>query len=105
MSFPRFVILTSLSVVIALCIFLQVIFVRNAQVDEVQVQRTEAALQQGELFQTRELEIAKRIAQVAQQQQDQALKDLLARQGFPMRQPAGAPAAPTPSASAPTPAR
>jgi hypothetical protein len=93
MSFLRFVILTSLSAIIALCILLQIIFVRLAQADGVRVAQTEQALQQGELCQTRLVEIAKRVAQVAQQQQDQSLKDLLARQGFQIKQQAAAPAA------------
>jgi hypothetical protein len=104
MTYPRFLTLTTLSGVVALCILLQIVFVRLTQTDELRLQQTEAALQQGELCDTRLVQIAKRIAQVAQQQQDQQLKDLLTRQGFEMKPPAGsnAPAlAPAPAPSVP----
>jgi hypothetical protein len=98
MSFARFVILTSLSGLIALCLLLQIVFARLTLADEVRVSRTEQALQEGETFQTRLVQIANRVAQLAQQQQDQSLKDLLTRQGFQIKQPAAASTAPASSA-------
>ena len=98
----QFLILTSLSGVIAFCILFQIVFVRMAQADELRLKQTEESLQQGQLFLNHLQQIASRVAQVAQQQQDQNLKDLLTRQGIQFRPPANSSS--TTPASAPAPA-
>lgn len=95
MSFPRFIVLISLSGLVALGTLLQIFFAGEEQSSNQKLQRTEAALQQGQLCETQLVGIAKRVAQLAQQQQDQSLKDLLTRQGFTIKQPASTPAAPS----------
>jgi len=96
MSSTRFIIVTSLSGLAALVILLQVIFGYKEGNDERQLQQLDATLQQGALYDTHLLQIAQRVAQVAQQTQDQQLKDLLERQHFQIRpsSASGAPAAP-----------
>jgi hypothetical protein len=98
----QFLILTSLSGVIALCIFLQIIFVRMSQSQEQRLGLANAQLQEGQAYYTHLQQIGGRIAQVAQQQQDQALKDLLVSQNLVSPAPAAgsAPAAPTPTTPA-----
>jgi hypothetical protein len=110
MNRVQFIIVTTLSGIVALCIFLQIIFVRLLGSDQTRLRDTEQAMQSGQNDFTHLQQIATRVAQLAQQQNDQALKDLLARQniqikpgsddansGAPATQPAPAPAAPAPS--------
>jgi hypothetical protein len=104
MSYPRFLILTILSSVIALCVLLQIIFVRMVQADELRLKQTELMLQEGQNCYGRLQQIASRVAQVAQQQQDPALRDLLTRQNIQIKPNAGAPAAAAPAPAAPAPA-
>jgi hypothetical protein len=94
----QFIIVTSLSGVIAFCIFLQIILVRISANDDQRARDAQAKLQQGQLCFTRLQQIAGRIAQVAQQQDDQQLKDLLQRQNIQIKPNAaasGTPAATT----------
>jgi hypothetical protein len=102
MSYLRFIILTALSTVVALCILLQIVLVRAVQADDLRLKQTEADLQQGQGCFTRLQQIATRVGQVAQQQQDQGLKDLLARQNIQIRAPAPAPAPAPTTPSAPS---
>jgi hypothetical protein len=81
----QFIIVTSLSAVIALCIFLQIILVRISATDDQRAREAQASIQQGQLCLNRLQQIAGRIAQVAQQQDDQALKDLLTRQNIQIK--------------------
>jgi len=91
----EFTIVTCLSGVIALCIFLQIIFVRFSAADELRLRQTDDTLQQAQQFYTHSRQIAQRIAQVAQQQNDPALKDLLTRQNITIKSDTNAaPAAP-----------
>ena len=90
----QFIIVTSLSGVIALCIFLQIIYVSVSSNDDVRARTAQASLQQGQLCFTRLQQIAGRIAQVAQQQNDQDLKDLLQRQNIQIKPNATTTAAP-----------
>jgi hypothetical protein len=97
----QFIIVTSLSGVIALCIFVQIILVRMSATDELNVQKAQATLQQGQLCYTRLQQIAGRVAQLAQSQNDQVLKDLLTRQNITIKPPGSDGSAPA-GASAPT---
>ena len=106
MNRTQFIIVTTLSAVIALCIFLQIIFSRISAADEIRLGNTENALKQGQLCFTRLQQVAGRVAQVAQQQNDQALKDLLVRQNIQIKAPATTgttPAADTPETPAAAP--
>ena len=94
----QFIIVTSLSGVVALCIFLQIIFVRISAGDDQRAREAQAQIQQGQLCLTRLQQIAGRIAQVAQQQDDQELKDLLTRQNIKVKPPT------TDTTTTPTPA-
>ncbi len=103
MTYPRFLVLTILSSFIALCVLLQIIFVRMVQADELRLKQAELMLQEGQNCYGRLQQIAARVAQVSQQQQDQALRELLTRQNIQIKPNAGAPAAaaPAPAAAAP----
>lgn len=97
----QFIIVTSLSAVIALCIFTQIILVRVSANDDQRARVAQASVQQGQLCFNRLQQIAQRIAQVAQQQNDQQLKDLLTRQHIEVKSGASTPAATTTPASTP----
>lgn len=96
----QFIIVTSLSGVIAFCIFLQIVLVRISANDDQMARDDQAKLQQGQLCFTRLQQIAGRIAQVAQQQDDQQLKDLLQRQNIQIKPAPAASNAPAPAATA-----
>lgn len=99
----QFIIVTSLSGVIALSLFLQVIFARISAADEIRLRNTESKLQDGQLCLTHWQQIAQRTAQLSQQQNDQALKDVLTRQGLTLKiNTNSAPAAPGAAAPAPS---
>jgi hypothetical protein len=107
MNRVQFLIVTTLSGIVALCIFLQIIFVRLLGADQSRLRDTEQALQAGQNDFNHLQQIATRVAQLAQQQNDQALRDLLARQNIQIKPnadeansgaPAPAPAAPAPAA-------
>jgi hypothetical protein len=91
----QFIALTSLSGVIAFCLLLQVIFSRMSASDGDRLRTLEAKLQDGQLCVTHWKQMVTWTGQLAQQQNDQALKDLLGRQGLQIKQPQGtnAPAA------------
>jgi HAMP domain-containing protein len=104
----QFLIVTILSGIVALCIFLQIIFVRLLGADQSRLRDTEQALQAGQNDFTHLQQIATRVAQLAQQQNDEALRDLLARQNIQIKAnpdaatstpPAPAPAPPAPAPS------
>ena len=98
MNRPQFITLTSLSVAIAVCLLLQIVFSRISAADEIRLGKTEEALKQGQLCFTRLQQVAGRIAQVSQQQNDQALKDLLTRQNIQIKAPAATGTASSPAA-------
>jgi hypothetical protein len=109
MNRVQFIIVTTLSGIVALCIFLQIIFVRLLGSDQTRLRDTEQALQAGQSDFTHLQQIATGVAQLAQQQNDQALRDLLTRQGIQIKPAAtdanssapAAPAAPAPAPAAP----
>jgi hypothetical protein len=103
MNRTQFLILTSLSGVIAVSILLQISLIMWTQSDDLRLKRTDAALQEGQLCLNRLQQIAGRVAQVAQQQNDQGLKDLLVRQNIQFRQPASSASAPVGPATPTTP--
>jgi hypothetical protein len=110
MNRVQFIIVTTLSGIVALCILLQIIFVRLLGADQSRLRDTEQALQAGQNDFNHLQQIAKSVAQLAQQQNDQALRDLLARNNIqikasPDESNASAPApapAPAPATPAPT---
>jgi hypothetical protein len=107
MNRAQFLIVTTLSGIVALCIFLQIIFVRLLGADQSRLRDTEQALQAGQSDFTHLQQIATRVAQLAQQQNDEALKDLLTRQQIQIKAPDDANStapAPAPAAPAPAPA-
>ena len=101
----QFLIVTILSGIVALCIFLQIIFVRLLGADQSRLRDTEQALQAGQNDFTHLQQIATRVAQLAQQQNDEALRDLLARQNIQIKaNPDEATSAPAPAPATPAPA-
>jgi hypothetical protein len=108
MNRVQFIIVTTLSGIVALCIFLQIIFVRLLGADQARLRDTEQALQAGQNDFNHLQQIATSVGQLAQQQNDQALRDLLARNDIQIKanpddSNASAPA-PPPAPSAPAPA-
>jgi len=105
----QFIIVTILSGVVALCIFLQIIFVRLSAADETRLRQIGEALQEGQSDFDHLQQIATRVAQLAQQQNDDQLKDLLVRQNIQIKDNgpgatgAGAAAAPSTPESTTTP--
>jgi hypothetical protein len=95
----QFIIVTSLSGVIFFCIFLQIILVRVSATDDQRARAAQATIQKGQLCFTRLQQIAGRIAQVAQQQDDQQLKDLLQRQNIQIKPTPATTGTPAPAAS------
>jgi hypothetical protein len=104
MNRVQFIIVTTLSGIVALCIFLQIIFVRLLGSDQARLRDTEQALQAGQADFTHLQQVATSIAQLAQQQNDQALKDLLVRQQIQIKAPDEANSAPPAAPAAPAPA-
>jgi hypothetical protein len=105
MNRVQFIIVTTLSGIVALCIFLQIIFVRLLGADQSRLRDTEQALQAGQNDFNHLQQIATSVAQLAQQQNDQALRDLLARQQIQIKAPdQGNASAPAPAPAAPAPA-
>ena len=105
MNRVQFLIVTTLSGIVALCIFLQIIFVRLLGADQSRLRDTEQALQAGQNDFNHLQQIATSVAQLAQQQNDQALRDLLARQQIQIKAPdQGNASAPAPAPAAPAPA-
>jgi hypothetical protein len=76
----QFWILTGLSSVFVLLLFLQIFLGRAALFEQGQMQMAQQALQQGQAFQGNLKQLAMRIVQVSQQTGDPGLKDLLTRQ-------------------------
>lgn len=100
----QFIVLTTLSGIVALCIFLQIIFVRLSSADELRLRQYGEALQEGQSDFDHLQQIATRVAQLAQQQNDDQLRDLLTRQNIQIKDTTNAPAAAGPSTPPPAPA-
>jgi cysteinyl-tRNA synthetase len=99
----QFIIVTTLSGIVALCIFLQIIFVRLSAADEMRLRQYGEALQEGQSDFDHLQQIATRVAQLAQQQNDDQLRDLLTRQNIQIKDTNNGPAAAAaPSTPAPT---
>jgi len=98
----QFIVVTTLSGIVAICIFLQIIFVRLAAADELRLRQYGEALQEGQSDFEHLQQIATRVAQLAQQQNDDQLRDVLTRQNIQIKDnPNGAAGA---ASSAPAPA-
>ena len=102
MNRVQFIIVTTLSGVVALCILLQIIFVRLSAADELKLRQVSAALQEGQTDFDHLQQIATRVGQLAQQQNDDQLRDVLKRQNIQIKGPATN-AAPTPTTTGTTP--
>jgi hypothetical protein len=102
MNRVQFIILTILSGLVAICILLQIIFVRLSAADEMRLRQIGEALQEGQSDFDHLQQIATRVAQLAQQQNDDQLRDLLTRQNIQINNNGtNAPAATAPASSAP----
>jgi hypothetical protein len=104
MNRNQFLVLTGLSSLVILFLFLQIIFVRMAGVDQGKLMQAQQIVQQGQQCDQRVRILAQRIYNDSQRFHDQGLTDLLARQQITITAPpAGGEAAPAP-AEAPAPA-
>jgi len=85
---------------VALLLLFQLVTSRNAQFAQARIMAAQQVISEGRNCDLRTRQLATRIYQLAQQTQDQGLKDLLARQqivsNVPPAAPAGAPAAAAP---------
>jgi hypothetical protein len=97
----QFIVVTTLSGIVALCIFLQIIFVRLSAADEMRLRQYGEALQEGQSDFDHLQQIATRVAQLAQQQNDDQLRDLLTRQNIQIKDNTNAATAVAPSTPAP----
>jgi hypothetical protein len=103
MNRVQFIIVTTLSGIVALCILLQIIFVRLSAADELKLRQVSAALQEGQADFDHLQQIATRVAQVAQQQNDDQLRQILSRQNIQVKGSTTTPPADaTPTTTAPT---
>ena len=107
MNRTEFLIVTSLSGLVAILLILQIVFARMANVEQTRVMQAQQFVNQGQVCLKNLQQLALRTAQLSQQTGDQGLKDLMARQqisiGAPAGQSAGGGTASAP-APAPTPA-
>jgi hypothetical protein len=102
MTRPQFIILTSMSCLLALCIFSQLYLVRAAGTDDSRLRAAGAALQEGQLDYNRLQQVANWTAALAVQKNDDSLRDLLTRNNIqvkPNPSAANAPAAASPAAA------
>lgn len=76
----QFWVLTALSIFIVVILGLQIVLLRMANYDQARVAQAQQIIQEGQACDVRVRQLAARIYQVAQQTQDQGLKDLLTRQ-------------------------
>jgi hypothetical protein len=91
----QFIILTSLSVVVALSIFLQLYLVHAAAADENRLRATGQALNEGQADFNRLQQVANWTAALAEKENDQSLRDILAQNNIqvkPNPAPASSPA-------------
>ncbi len=102
MNRVQFIIVTTLSALVAFCILLQIIYVRISAADELQLRAINGALQEGQADLDHLQQVATRTAQVAQQQNDDQLRELLTRQNIQVKAPASAPAQPSSTYTAPS---
>lgn len=107
MNRNEFLIATSLSSLVVILLIAQIVLVRMANTDQNQVMGARQYISQGEVCLKNLQQVALRTAQLAQQKDDQGLKDVMARQSIsisaPPSQASGSSAAAAP-APAPAPA-
>jgi hypothetical protein len=101
MNRVQFVIVTSLAGIVALCIILQFFLSMSLGAKEANLRQAGGALQEGEADFQHLQQIATRVAQLAQTQNDSQLKDLLTRNNIQINNGTNAaPMAPAPATSA-----
>jgi len=98
----QFIILTALSVLVALSLFLNLYLAQASVVDENRLRLTGEALQEGQLDYNRLQQVANWTATLAEQKDDQALRDVLDRNNIQMKPAPAAPAAAPAAPAAPT---
>jgi hypothetical protein len=81
----QFIILTSLSVVVALCVFLQMFLVHATAADETRLRATGAALNEGQTDFNRLQQVANWTAALAQKENDQNLRDILTQNNIQVK--------------------
>jgi hypothetical protein len=96
----QFLILISLSVIVSLGIFLELYLEHAEGVDENRLVVVRAAVQQGQIDYNHLQQVANWTGALAERQNDQALRDVLTRNNFQIKEPT----APPPGAPAPAPA-
>jgi hypothetical protein len=70
---------------VAVFLGLQAIYAKLSQHSQLEVVAAQQTIQEGQASEQRRRQLAVRIYQVAQQNQDQALRDLLTRQGITIK--------------------
>ncbi len=103
MTRTQFLVLTSLSALVAALFLLQIAIMRLAQGDQSRLLQARAVISQGQACDQRMRQLATRVYQVAQQTQDPGLKDLLTRQQIVISANPAADAAAAPAADSSTP--
>jgi hypothetical protein len=99
----EFWILIVLSALVAVFLGVQAIYAKLSQHSQLEVIAAQQTIQEGQASETRRRQLAVRIYQVAQQNQDQTLRDLLTRQGITIKvNPTSDASAPPAAGSAPT---
>ncbi len=97
MTRVQFIVLTCLSVFVALCILLELYLSHAEGQEEIRLASVTRELQQGQLDYNHLQQVANWTAAIADRQNDQALRDVLARNNIQVKPPAapagGAPAA------------
>jgi hypothetical protein len=92
--------LISLSGLLVVLLFLQILLIRQTNYEQTRLVMAQQVINQGQAFQTNLKQLAMRIVQLSQQTQDQGLKDLLTRQQIsftPTTDAGGNGAAPAPA--------
>ena len=95
--------LIALSGLVVVLLLAQVLLVRQSNFEQNRLALAQQALSQGQAFQGNLKQLAMRIVQVSQQTNDQALKDLLARQQITFTPTANTDSGSSSSAPAPAP--
>jgi hypothetical protein len=99
----QFIIVTGLSILVALCTLLQLYLVHASAQDENRLRVAGAALQEGQLDYNRLQQVANWTATLSEQKNDPELRDILARNNIQVKSsPAPAPSAPAAPSAVPS---
>jgi hypothetical protein len=105
MNRVQFAIVVALSSLVVVFLFLQAVFAKLAQHAQLRIVAAQQVIQEGQACEGRRRQLAIRVYQVIQQTNDQALKDILLRQGITVKAaPASSSGASAPASSYETPA-